>query len=62
MVCWANHMSNQNRDFIECDICHKPIYREDGEYDGDDYYETEDGDICEDCIRDYIRSKRRVLR
>lgn len=55
-------MSNQNRDFIECDICHKPIYREDGEYDGDDYYETEDGDICEDCIRDYIRSKRRVLR
>lgn len=61
MVCLVNHMSNQNRDFIECDICHKPIYRMDGTYEGDDYYDMEDGNICEDCIYDYMRSKRRTL-
>lgn len=55
-------MSNEkNRDFIECDICHKPIYRQDGGYDGDDYWELDELIICEDCKWDYVSSKRRTL-
>ena len=51
----------EERDYIPCDICEKPLYRRDGEYDGEDYWELDENIICEDCIHDYVRSKKRTL-
>lgn len=44
------------RDFILCDICEQPIYREDSMYEGDKYYKINGLVICEECIRDYVKS------
>lgn len=52
---------SEEREFILCSICKRKIYYAGNGYDGDDYYDMEDGDICEDCIWDYMKNKRRTL-
>ena len=44
------------REHIDCDICHGPIYKADNVMEGDHLYRVNDLTICEDCIRDYIKS------
>lgn len=44
------------REHIDCDICHGPIYKADDVMEGDHLYRVNDLTICEDCIRDYIKS------
>lgn len=42
------------REHIDCDICHGPIYTADENYEGDMVYKIEGLNICEDCISSYI--------
>ena len=58
----AECQEQADRDFILCDICGHPIYREDGFYNGDMVYEVDGLAICEDCIRDYIKSCGKELK
>ena len=44
------------REHIDCDICHGPIYKADNVMEGDPLYKVNGLNICEDCIRDYIKS------
>lgn len=44
------------REHIDCDICHGPIYKADDVMEGDPLYRVNGLNICEDCIRDYIKS------
>lgn len=55
-------MNEYNRDYINCDVCHNPIYRADDLYDGDDYYELDELNICTDCIHEYTWQHRKELR
>lgn len=50
-----------NRYYILCDICKGRIYVENNEWYGDDHWELDEKIICEDCIHDYVRSKKRTL-
>ena len=50
-----------NRYYILCDICKGRIYVENNEWYGDDHWELDGKIICEDCIHDYVRSKKRTL-
>lgn len=51
-----------SRDFIVCSQCGLPIFREDEEYEGDVYYLLDGETVCEDCISDFLRKNRKVLR
>lgn len=53
--------AESSRESIECDICHGNIYRADTQNYGDDVYEIDGMNICEDCILAYIKDKRREL-
>lgn len=53
---------NAERDFIPCDICGRKIYRADVTHYGDDVWDLDGMDICEDCIDDYIQRHRRQLK
>lgn len=57
----SNAAHEPERDYIECDVCCGPIYREDARYEGDDVYEIDGLQICEDCIQDYLKDHRRAL-
>lgn len=50
------------REYIDCDICHGPIFKADDEHCGDDIYRLNDLNICEDCIYDYLRDVREEAR
>lgn len=50
------HHYSTEREHIDCDICHGPIYKADNVMEGDHLYRVNDLTICEDCIRDYIKS------
>lgn len=56
---YQRHLENSDRDYIGCDICGGKIYRSDATHDGDDYYKTPDGNLCEDCGRVWLRKFRR---
>lgn len=44
---------------IACDGCGKTIERADGLLEGETYYETEDGNLCERCFDRWCREHRR---
>lgn len=50
------HYYSTEREHIDCDICHGPIYKADNVMEGDPLYRVNGLNICEDCIRDYIKS------
>ena len=50
----------EERPFITCDICGEKIFCEDGIYEGDEYYQIEVQNICEDCIRKFLRERKVV--
>lgn len=50
------HYYSIEREHIDCDICHGPIYKADNIMEGDPLYKVNGLNICEDCIRDYIKS------
>lgn len=50
------HHYSTEREHIDCDICHGPIYKADNVMEGDPLYRVNGLNICEDCIRDYIKS------
>lgn len=49
------------REHIDCDICHMPIYKADDLYEGDYVYKIDGLCICEDCIKDYMEKYREEL-
>lgn len=57
----AERHEQTDQDFILCDLCEQPIYREDSFYNGDMVYEINGLSVCEDCIGDYIRSLGKEL-
>lgn len=52
----------EGRDFILCDQNNCYIYREDGYYEGDDYYDFDGFKVCMECIDEYLKEHKRVLR
>lgn len=54
--------ARNSRDFIECDICHGEIFREDDEYEGDVYYELDGLNICEECLDRYLKDNKHVFK
>ena len=44
----AERHEQTDRDFILCDLCEQPIYREDSFYNGDMVYEINGLSVCED--------------
>lgn len=56
------HKAESSRESIECDICHGKIYRADAQNYGDDVYEIDGINICEDCVLTYVKSQRRELK
>ena len=50
------HIYSMEREHIDCDICHGPIYKADDVMEGDPLYRVNGLNIWEDCIRDYIKS------
>lgn len=49
------------REHIDCDICHRPIYKANDLYEGDYVYKIDGLCICEDCIKDYMEKYREEL-
>lgn len=49
------------REHIDCDICHLPIYKADDIYEGDYVYKIDGLYICEYCIKDYVEKYREEL-
>lgn len=49
------------REYIDCDICHRPIYKANDLYEGDYVYKIDGLCICEDCIKDYMEKYREEL-
>lgn len=49
------------REHIDCDICHRPIYKANDLYEGDYVYKIDGLCICEDCIKDYMEKHREEL-
>ena len=48
----------EDRDYITCDICGGKIYRENNIYEGDEYYQIEDQNICQNCINDFLKERK----
>lgn len=50
------------RDYIVCDLCGGKIYKEEGIYEGDQYWLFEDAIVCEKCLDNYLSGKRRTAK
>lgn len=48
------------RNYITCVICKGKIYQEDEIYEGDTYYDFDEGPVCEECLREYAKKYRRI--
>lgn len=57
----AENYCSLDREHIDCDICHMPIYKADDLYEGDYVYKIDGLCICEDCIKDYMEKYREEL-